>query len=174
MKMIAKGKPTFHVIWNLFSCKKLQIFLFPTYLKNPPLARKKKSPESFPGKKGKCKLLKTLRNRRRAAICRMLRKRHCKIQPSVQSQFSPNSVFTMNRNRIKVQQYMYNVQCTSTSSSTNIWSWWESWRQVCPVLATHLSGLSPEFLGTRIKNSHSLPLPFSCAALWVNLSHSWA
>ena len=47
MKMIAKGKPTFHVIWNLFSCKKLQIFLFPTYLQNPPLARKKNLPNPF-------------------------------------------------------------------------------------------------------------------------------
>ena len=42
-----------------------------------PWQEKKQSPESSPpGKKGKCKLLKTLRNRRRAAICRMLRKRH--------------------------------------------------------------------------------------------------
>ena len=41
-----------------------------------PWQEKKQSPESSPpGKKGKCKLLKTLRNRRRAAICRMLRKR---------------------------------------------------------------------------------------------------
>ena len=176
MKMIAKGKPTFHVIWNLFSCKKLQIFLFPTYLKNPPLARKKNLPNPFLARRENANSWKLFEigAGQQFVECWESGSAKFNLQFSLNSVPIQSSQWTEIESKYNSTCTMYNVQCTSTNRSTNIWSWWESWRQVCPVLATHLSGLSPEFLRTRIKNSHSLPLPFSCAALWVNLSHSWA
>ena len=110
MKMIAKGKLTFHVIWNLFSCKKLQIFLF----SNVP-------PESSPGKKkNNLQNLLLLARRENANSWKLFeigaaqqfvkcwesdftfRTPFHSIPTKFNLQFSFNSVLTMNRNRIKV------------------------------------------------------------------------